>query len=240
MVPNPYDGCPKSDLLAFPGPWRFALPRTHVILVTDEELETLTDPDAQINLSIQLEPRMRSLRQICEEAQAKGGRTLIIAFDHFFRQYRPGQKAPRRLMPDSDEYIEKIAVISKFAAQYGLGLELSLLSPLEIGKAYAAQTGESGRWMHYRKGIRDPQTGAFSVQLWKQRRWCNNKGPIDIPDAGVRAFAFEEEPVAGTPFRVVDPDKIVEVTDCVSVDAWEGAENKVGDYWSQRVRIHGQ
>ena len=60
-------------------------------------------------------------------------------------------------MPDTDEYISKVAAISRFAAGYGLGLELSLLTPLELGKGYTARTGESGVWMHYREGLRDPQ-----------------------------------------------------------------------------------
>ena len=79
---------------------------------------------------------------------------------------------PRKLTPDMDEYIQKIAAIGKFAEGYGLGLELSLLSPLEIGPAYRARTGESGMWLHYRKGLRDPKTGAFDVQLWRQTRWA--------------------------------------------------------------------
>ena len=108
-------------------------------------------------------------------------------------------------MPDMDEYIGHIGRIGKFAAGYGLGLELSLLSPLEIGKAYAARTGESGVWMHYREGLRDPVTGAFSVQLWRNLQWVNNKGPIAIADAGVRVFAFKEKRLSRSLMMAVDP-----------------------------------
>ncbi|MBX7258886.1 MAG: hypothetical protein K1Y02_21160, partial [Candidatus Hydrogenedentes bacterium] len=189
----------KGELVAFPGPWSFQLGKSHIILVSDEELEFLSDPDKQFNMSLGLEPRMDSLRAVCERAKAAGHRTLTIAFDHFFQQYRPGQgDKPRRLTPDTDEYISRIAAVSKFAQEYGLGLELSLLSPLEIGPAYRAQTGESGTWMHYRKGIRDPQTGTYSVQLWQQRRWGNNKGAVLLEDAGVRVFAFKEKSIGGT------------------------------------------
>src|SRR6185503_13110473 len=133
----------RGDLLTFPGPWAFQIRREAVILVTDEDLEALTDPDRQIDLTLTYDKRVESLRQICERAKQNGRRTLIISFDHFFAQYRPGQQGkPRRLLPDMDQYIEKIAKISRFAAEYGVGLELSLLSPLEIGKAYAARTGE--------------------------------------------------------------------------------------------------
>src|SRR5690606_27072145 len=120
------------------------------------------DPDARINMSLSSTPRERSLREVCEQAQNAGHRTLIVAFDHFFAQYRPGQgDKPRELTPDRDEYIRLMAGISRFAERYGLGLELSLLSPLEVGPAYARQTGESGVWMHYRKGLRDPKSGQY-------------------------------------------------------------------------------
>ena len=95
----------RGEMISFPGPWGF-LPRAGIILVADQELETLAnDPDEAINLATTFTPRKESLRQVCERAQQRGVRTLIVAFDHFFRQYRPGQDQPRRLMPDMPEYI---------------------------------------------------------------------------------------------------------------------------------------
>lgn len=234
---NVYTG----DLVAFPGPWAFQLPRPHLILVTDEELEILaTEPDRELNMALGFEARMKSLRGICEGAQRSGARTLVVAFDHFFSQYRPGQEGkPRRLTPDMAEYIGHIAAIGKFAEGYGLGLELSLLSPLEIGPAYRNATGESGVWMHYRKGLRDTQSGAFSVQLWRQLRWSNNKGPVDLEDAGVRVFAFRERRVGGTPYRAVDPASIQEITDVAQVEVWPD-ERHAGDYRAQRIRVYGE
>ena len=229
----------RGDLVSFPGPWSFTLGKSGIILVTDEELEALSDPDKVLNLNTSFDKNERSLRQICEEAKAAGNRTLIIAFDHFFSQYRPGQKGkPRALTPDKDEYVQRIAAISKFAQQYGLGLELSLMSPLEIGPAYTAETGESGVWMHYRKGLRDPQSGQYSVSLWRQLRWSNNKGPVNLADAGVRVFAFHEKPVGGTPYRAVDPKDILEITDGAQVEVSEHIEKK-GDYEAVRVRVYG-
>ncbi len=229
-----------GDLVSFPGPWSFQLGRAGIILVSDQELEALADPDKVLDLSTTFDKREESLRQVCEKAQARGCRTLILAFDHFFKQYRPGQDTPRRLMPDMPEYIERIAAISKFAAGYGLGLELSLLSPLEIGSAYRAATGESGLWMHYREGRRDPATGAFSVQLWRHSRWCNNKGPIAVEDAGVRVFAFAERPIGGTPYSVVKPEATVEITDLAQVEVYEGLEERHGEFRATRIRVHGQ
>lgn len=229
----------QGELVSFPGPWSFKLGKAGIILVTDEELEALSDPDKVLNLALTHEPRHQSLRQVCEAGQAAGHRTLVLAYDHFFKQYRPGQDAPRKYTPDMDDYVQRIAKISKFAEGYGLGLELSLLSPLEIGHAYAAQTGESGTWMHYREGVRDPSTGAYSVQLWRQQRWVNNKGAIDIADAGVRVFAFRERGISGTPYSVVNPDEIVDITEGVQVDAWEGLKRGGEGYRATRIRVHG-
>lgn len=230
----------RTELAAYPGPWGFLIGRPHIIVVSDEQLEALSDPDQTVNLSLTTTPREESLRQVCERTKAAGQRTLIIAFDHFFAQYRPGQEGkPRRLTPDKDEYVARIAAISRFAQQYGLGLELSLLSPLEIGPGYRETTGESGVWMHYRKGLRDPKSGAYSVQLWRQRRWANNKGPLVVEDAGVRVFAFCESPVRGTPYRVVNPAQIVEITEGVQVEVWEDLVERAGDYEAVRVRVYG-
>ena len=230
-----------GELVSYPGPFAFQLGKQAIILVSDAELETLSaDPDAVLDLSLTFDKREDSLRAICERARAAGQRTLLISFDHFFKQYRPGQDTPRRLMPDTEEYADHIAKVAEFAAGYGLALELSLLSPLEIGPGYRDQTGESGVWMHYRKGLRDPQTGAFSVQLWRQLQWCNNKGPLSIEDAGVRVFAFRERPVPGTPYLAVDPADIVEITDAAQVEVWEGTRVRLGDYAAVRIEVSGQ
>jgi hypothetical protein len=226
----------EGDLIRYPGPWAFQLPKAHIILVTDQELDDLADPDKVINMSLTFDRVEKSLRQVCEEARAGGGRTLIVAFDHFFAQYRPGQDKPRTLMPDMDAYIERIAKVGKFAESYGLGLELSLLSPLEIGPGYRAATGESGMWMHYRKGLRDTQTGKYSVDLWQQKTWVNNKGPIELEDAGVRVFAFSERAVTGTPYRAVTPESLVEITDTAKVERYESIKTRV----AQRIRVFGE
>ena len=236
MPENLYIG----ELVSFPGPYAFEIGKATVIVVRDEELEILSsDPDRVIDLSLTYERREDSLRSLCERARDAGQRTLLLSFDHFFKQYRPGTDAPRRLMPDTDEYIAHVARVGAFAARYGLALELSLLSPLEIGPGYRRSTGESGLWMHYRKGLRDPQTGLFSVQLWRQRQWVNNKGPLAIEDAGVRVFAFRERPVAGSTFLHVDPREIVEITDAAEVEMWPGATLSPGDYRAVRARVHG-
>ena len=230
----------QGELVSFPGAFAFQLHRPHIILVNDDQLRALADPDAQVDLTLTYDKRVESLRQICERAQATGQRTLIIAFDYFFSQYRNGgQAVPRQLTPDRPAYIELIGKISQFAQQYGLGLELSFMTPLEIGPGYREETGESGRWMHFRKGLRDPETGAYSVELWRQLRWGNNKGVIALEDAGVRVFAFREAPVGGTPYRVVRPEDIVDITGTAAVEVFDGLRRKPGDYEAVRIRVHG-
>jgi hypothetical protein len=230
----------RGELLTFPAQWSYQIRAAGIILTTDEELEILAaDPDRVLNLATGRTPRHDSLRRICERAQAAGQRTLKIAFDQFFKQYRPGQDTPRRLTPDMDEYVVKIASIGRFAEKYGLGLELSLLTPLEAGPSYVRSTGEAGAWMHYRKGVRDPVSGAFSVELWRQSRWVNNKGPVDVAPVRVRAFAFHESAVRGTPYRVVDPKSIVEIKSGVQVEVYDGLEARNGDFRARRIRVHG-
>ena len=235
MPENVYRGA----MAAYPGPWAFSIPRHSIILVSDAELETLAaDPDKVVDLTCVPSQKWNvSLRQVCEASRNQGARTLIVAFDHFFQQYRPGQNHERRLMPDSNAYIEKIAKISKFAGQFGLGLELSLITPLEIGRSYRQATGESGVWMQYRKGLRDPVDGAYSVQLWRQSRWTNNKGPFELEDAGVRVFAFREQPIPGTPYHVVPEDSITEITKTAQVEVMQGIHADI--FPAVRIRVHG-
>src|SRR5512137_1645467 len=120
--------------LKFPGPWQFLLPKPSIILVSDQQLEDLQDPDKGVDLSLSDKPNVQTLRQICESARAQGARTIILAFDEFWSQYRKGQGGkPRQLMPDTEEYLQCLAKISQTVRAHGLGLELSLLSPLEVG-----------------------------------------------------------------------------------------------------------
>ena len=113
-----------------------------IILTSDQQLNDLLDPDKKIDLSTGFNKRYASLREICEYGQKRGDHTLTIAFDEFFRQYRDQSGTERLLTPDSDEYVEKIKIIADFAAGYGMGMGLSLLSPLELGPAFRKQTGE--------------------------------------------------------------------------------------------------
>lgn len=199
-----------------------------IILTSDQQLNDLLDPDKRIDLSTGFNKRFASLREVCESAQRKGDHILTIAFDEFFRQYRQQAGTERRLTPDMDEYVDKIKVIADFAADYGLEMGLSLLSPLELGPAFKNQTGKTGRWLHYKMGLRDPQTGKFYVQLWQQHYWTNNKGKFAIRLKDFKAYAFKEKAIPQQPFKAVDRNDILPLQE-VSLDQWDKSHEAGGD-----------
>jgi hypothetical protein len=224
--------------LAYPGPWQFSLPKGGIILVSDQQLEDLQDPDKEVDLSLSKTPNLTTLRKICEGAKAQGARTVILAFDEFWSQYRQGQGGkPRQLLPDTEAYIQRLAKISQTIKQFGLGLELSLLSPLEIGRGYQQKTGESGRWVQYREGYRDAATGRYTVSLWEQHRWTNNKGTVELRRTGVRVFAFREHRVGGTTFYRVDPAGIVELKTQPEIEVDESAQPNTH---AKRLTVRGK
>jgi len=227
----------SDPALTFPGPWQFSLHKGGIILVSDQQLRDLQDPDKVVDLSLSNTPNPRTLRKICEQTKAAGGRTVILAFDEFWTQYRAGQSGkPRVLTPDTDEYIRCVARIGETLKAHGLGFELSLLSPLEIGHGYARATGESGRWVQYREGYRDPASGHYTVSLWEQHRWTNNKGAFEISRAGVRVFAFRERRVGGTSFYAVNPAEIVELKSAPQIEV---DESPVTNTQARRMTVRG-
>lgn len=249
----------KGDLLAFPGPWTFQWNRGgRVAFTTDEQFERYVNDAIAEDATGKAGPNQadgKSFIQSLKAIQASGGDTMRLFFDYFYRKKTAGvEDAPRKYMPDSDAYIEKVASLSKIAQKYGIGFSLSFLSPLEIGPNYTAKTGETGSWLQYRKGLRDPVTGAFSVQLWRQAQWSNNKGVFQIKPGRVRVFAFKETTIPGTIYRVVDPNSIVELKD-VHVEVYPGLIVKNGDayrhnpgssphaseddFHAQRIRVYG-
>src|SRR5207249_4936182 len=66
----------KGELVSFPGPWAFQIGKAGIILVSDQEMEALADPDKVLNLTLTYVKHEASLRQVCERAKAAGQRTL--------------------------------------------------------------------------------------------------------------------------------------------------------------------
>ena len=191
-----------------------------IILTSDQQLYDLMDPDKKIDISLGYNSTFMSLREVCEAAKRRGDKELTIAFDEFFRQYRPQAGTERRLTPDMDEYVKMIKFISDFAKKYDMGICLSLLSPLELGPAYKNQTNQAGRWLGYKVGMMNATDGAFSLSMWQQMYWTNNKGKFQIKLKNIKAYAFKEKPVKSSHFIAVRPDEIVEIKDvfiqCIS------------------------
>ena len=234
----------RIQLATMDWPWRSEDPELAVILTSDEQLLGMAaNPDLPIDKIHPHATTAMSLRQLCEHGAAIGATTLRIAYDYFFGG------STRSLYPDTAEFQDALKRVHDVAGSFGLLLEPSILSPLELGVGYKERTGESGEWMHYREGLRDPHTGRYSVSLWQQTRWTNNKGPTPVTLKGVRAFAFQEARIPGTTFFVVRPEEIVELaTPDVEVmpgtDAGvEMLEGGVADaramFLAQRVRVHG-
>ncbi|SOE23192.1 hypothetical protein SAMN06298216_3586 [Spirosomataceae bacterium TFI 002] len=199
-----------------------------IILTSDQQLTDLTDPDKKIDMSTGFTKRYVSLRDVCEEAKENGDHILTIAFDEFFRQYRNQEATERKLTPDMDEYVEKIEIIANFAAKYGLGMGLSLLSPLELGPAFKNKTGKNGTSLHYKVGLRDPITGKFNVSLWQQTIWSNNKGNFNIKLLAHKAYAFKEKQLPNSNYKVVDRNDILPLTS-VKIDVWEQPKDEDND-----------
>ena len=191
-----------------------------IILTSDQQLYDLMDPDKKIDMSLGHNSTFRSLREVCEEGQRRGDKELTIAFDEFFRQYRPQAGTERRLTPDMDEYVKMIRFISDFAKKYDMGICLSLLSPLELGPAYRNQTNETGRWLGYKVGVMNASDGSFSLPMWQQMYWTNNKGKFQIKLKNIKAYAFKEKPVKASHFIAVNPGDIVEISNL----QWEGGD----------------
>jgi hypothetical protein len=234
-------GFAQEQLLKYPDQWQFEKRALGIILTSDQQLIDLQDPDKQIELTTRTDPRWGSLRMICDTAKARGAHTVKIAFDNFFRQYREESSPERNLTPDDDQFIAYVKNISDFMADYGLGIELSLLSPLEIGKAYRKSTGESGRWVQFITDMRDPETGDFSTTCWEQLAWSNNKGKVRPVRTGIRAFAYKSETNRQTGYRVVRPEDIREITAEINVETFPGTKfPETQSYEAQLMRIHAE
>jgi hypothetical protein len=187
-------------------PWKSEDPAIHIILISDEQFVNLANrPDEAVEKMYPWADTAISLHEYCRQAANRGATTLRLAYDYFFGG------SERSLYPDTEAFQDALKKVHDVAAGFDIGLEPSVLSPLELGVGYQTKTGEAGRWLHYREGLRDPQTGAYSVMLWQQTQWCNNKGPTPVTLIGARAFAFREERIAGTPFFAVSSAEIVEL-----------------------------
>ena len=209
-----------------------------IILTSDQQLTDLADdPDKKIDNTTGLTKSFQSLREVVESNKRQGNREFALAFDEFFRQYRDDANTTRLLTPDMDEYVEKVSRISKFVEKEGngMGLELSLLSPLELGQAYHHQTGNTGRWVAFKVGRRNRSTGRFSMEMWQQTTWNNNKGRTTLKLVGVRAYAFKSQEIFEGKY-CVDPNDIQPLQNV----SYEVLDSLHGNSFHLLLRVYGE
>lgn len=210
------------------------------ILTNDQQLRDLANsPEKEIDNTTGINKSKMSLKQAVEQAKSWHSDQIVIAFDEFFRQYRDDKNTERKLTPDMDEYVNCIAKISNYTTKNaGAGLQLSLLSPLELGQAYRNQTGNTGKWAAFKVGMRNAQTGKFSIQMWQQTLWTNNKGATHVKLGAVKAYAFKGKQVDKTKIAV-NPDDIRELKN-VEYEVLDTAGPENGTIPQQRLRIYGE
>lgn len=210
------------------------------ILTNDQQLRDLANsPEKEIDNNHGNKQNKMSLKQAVEQAKSWHSDQIVIAFDEFFRQYRDDKNTERKLTPDMDEYVNCIAKISNYTTKNaGAGLQLSLLSPLELGQAYRNQTGNTGKWAAFKVGMRNAQTGKFSIQMWQQTLWTNNKGATPVKLGAVKAYAFKGKQVDKTKIAV-NPDDIRELKN-VEYEVLDTAGPENGTIPQQRLRIYGE
>ena len=214
------------------------LPKGAIILVSDQQLEDLQDPDKEVDLSMSSTPNLTTLRKICEGARAQGASTIILAFDEFWSQYRKGPggqaarvaagyrglyPAPGEDQPDAQEL------------RAGAGAEPA--EPAGDRPRLPAEDRRVGPLGAVPRRLPRPGYRRFTVSLWEQRRWTNNKGTIELKRTGVRLFAFREHRVSGTNFYRVNPADIVELKAAPEIEVDESAQPSTH---ARRLTVRGQ
>ena len=236
---------PVVHLADMDWPWKAENHAGSIILVSDEQFRNLAiHPDEAIEKPAPWFDHPVSLKEYCETLAESGATKIHIAYDYFFGGSQRG------LYPDTPEFQELLKKIYDVARAYHLGIEPSVLSPLELGVGYRLKTGESGRWMQYAEGQRDPVSGKYSVMMWQHTQWVNNKGPTPVTLTGVRVFAFREDLVPGSIYFSVNPGEIHELA-APEMDIFPnihpilyGAPDVGGDssrqFQAHKVRIFGE
>jgi len=210
-----------------------------VILTDDSQFETIArDPAAPLfrgeGRETYLYPPDTSLVMLLDQAAKGGVQRFMVSYDFFF-----GGKA-RRLHLDSPATLAAFEVIAKLAKQRGLGLEGSIINPLDLGRGYAAKYAEAGEVCQFQEG-RIGADGKYGMTLHSQVQWTNNKGPIPLEVKAVKVFAFTERAVPGTSYFAVDPKAIVEISDTITLAKPMGKITGPAASWQQQdYRVEGK
>lgn len=212
---------------------------TGILLTDDSQFVTIArDPAAPLfnteRTKSSLYPPEASLIDLLDRAVKHGARRVMVSYDFFF-----GGNA-RTLNLDSPETLAAYEVIARLAKERGLGLEGSIINPLDLGRGYAAKHAQAGEMCLFQEG-RIAADGAYAMTLKSQVQWNNNKGPINLAVKAVKVFAFAERRVPGTTYFAVDPAAIRDISDTVTHAAPAGAVSDPRITWRQQpYRVEGR
>ncbi len=175
-----------------------------------------------------------SLIDLLKAGQARGAKRIDVSYDFFFGG------DTRKNFPDSELTVKAYKVIHDVAKEYGLGFSASIVSPLDTGGGYVKTHENAGFTMQYKEGL-IREDGSYEVDMDLQTQWTNNKGPMRLTLHEVKAYAFNEERIADTPYFYVNPDEIIDISSTVSYEKDEKNGNVSRDAFGHSdIHIHGR
>jgi len=143
------------------------------------------------------------------------------------------------LSPSHPEFIDAIVVMNEVCRRYGLGIGASIINPLDLGRDFRHRFGAGGVHRTFSEGVLTGD-GLFRFQVPLERRWVNNKGPVDLEFIKARAFAFEEKPVPGSDYVVVEPGSIQEITEDLQYGEIDATVSSERAYSSSPLEVSGR
>ena len=226
------------------GTWRLHEHHATLILTDEKQLDRIIEsPDIPIfrddqkghsGESVRFHNENETLNSFCENAAKRGAVRVEVSYDFFFGGSR------RHNYPDSETTIKAFKTIRDTAKKYGMAFGASLISPLDIGGNYRKTHDDGGIQCQYLEAAIDGD-GSYRADMVLQRQWYNNKGPITLELAQVRAYAFCEERYADTCYFYVNPDEITDISHTVRYKVHEDTVKITGaGYGHGRLEVYGK
>ncbi|MHB1151691.1 MAG: hypothetical protein ACYCWE_08535 [Eubacteriales bacterium] len=226
------------------GVWRLHEHHAVLILTDEKQLDRIIDgPDVPIfyddqkghsGESVRFHNEKETLNSFCENAAKHGAVRVEVSYDFFFGGTQ------RHNYPDSETTIKAFKAVRDIAKKYGMAFGASLISPLDIGGNYRKTHSDGGIQCQYLETC-IAADGSYKADMVLQRQWYNNKGPITLSLAEVRAYAFTEERYAGTCYFYVDPDSITDISETVIYTVHEDSVKITGaGYGYGRLEVSGK
>ncbi len=226
------------------GVWRLHEHHAVLILTDEKQLERIIEgPDVPIFFdeqkghsgeSVRFHNEKETLDSFCANAAKSGAVRMEVSYDFFFG----GTK--RCNYPDSEVTVKAFKAICETAGKYGMSFGASLISPLDIGGNYRKTHSDGGIQCQYTE-TRIAADGSYKADMVLQRQWYNNKGPITLTLAEVRAYAFNEERYGDTCYFYVNPEHITDISDTVSYIEHEDSVKITGaGYGYGRLEVYGK